>query len=70
MTVAEKIRSLTDEGLACWLTKLCIDYGILLIETNFPSIKINHPTEEQYKKMYNGYLVQFKEEAIIDDERR
>lgn len=67
MTVAEKIRSLTDEELARWLTKLCIDYVALFFKTNYQSANFNLPTEEQRNEMSEGFLESLKQEAIIDE---
>ena len=67
MTNGDKIRSLTDEELARWLTKLCIEYVELFFNTNFPSANFKLPTEEQRNKMNESFLEELKKEVVDDD---
>ena len=67
MTVAEKIRSLTDEELARWIGNLCIDYVEQFFKANFIPSMLKAPTEEQRKELFENILEALRLEAIIDD---
>lgn len=69
MTVAEKIRSLTDEELARCLLKHQIA-SVLEAVKAFSGRSIDPPTKEQKEKMHQNMLNALKQEAIDDDQRR
>ena len=69
MTVAEKIRSLTDEQLAAYLLRYQIASVLEAVKV-FAGIDIDPPSKEQKEKMRQNILNELKQEVIDDDERR
>lgn len=64
MTNAEKIRQMTDEQLACYLTRIQISSVLDFLAENIG--KIESPSEETRKKLKEAVLKILQQEAADD----
>lgn len=64
MTNAEKIRQMTDEQLACYLTRIQISSVLDFLAENIG--KIEPPSEETRKKLKEAVLKKLQQEVVDD----